>query len=107
MLRYCGVIAQRDARPRLGGLDGVADLLQQLAVSAQSLALEIAQDEVQLGLGGVAVHHVEVDEALAAVGRLRRQRHMRQRHHDLRGEVQSVDQHILGLARGGPRRRGW
>ena len=98
MLRYCGVIVQRDLRARLGRLDRGADLLQQLAVGAQPVQLEVAQDEMQLGRRRGAAHLVEVDEALAAVGGLGRQRDLRQGVDDLGRQVQRVDQLVLGLA---------
>ena len=67
-------------------------------MSAQTVLLEVAQDEVQLGRGRGAAHLVEMDEALAAVGGLGRQRDLRQRVDDLGREVQRVDQLVLGPA---------
>ena len=98
MLRYCGVIVAGDAGARLGGLHGGADLLDQLAMGAQAVALEVAQDEVKLGLRRGPAHLVEMDEALAAVGGLGSQRDVRQRHDDLGGQVQRVDQLVLRVA---------
>ena len=88
-----------DPGARLGGLHGGADLLEQLAVGAQAVQLEVAQDEVEIGRGRGAAHLVEVDEPLAAVGGLGRQGDVRQRVDDLGGQVQGVDQLVLGLAR--------
>ena len=63
-----------DPGARLGRLDRGADLPQQIAVSAQTVLLEVAQNEVQRRRGSAAAHLVDVDEALAAVGGLGRQR---------------------------------
>ena len=100
MLRYCGVIVQVMLRARLGRLDGGADLLQQLAVSLQPIALEVAQDEVQLRLGRVAAHLIDMNETpggrsvvsgvSVTCGSVI---------DDLRRQVQRVDQHVLRLTR--------
>ena len=78
--------------------DGGADLLQQLAVGLQTVPFEIAQDEVELGRRRCAAHLVEVDESLAVARGLRRQRDVGQRVDDLGGQVQGIDQDVLGLA---------
>ncbi len=89
----------RDPGARLGGLNRRADLLDQRATVAQALPLEVAEDEVEIGRGRRAAHLVHVDEPLAAGRRLRRQRDMRQGVDDLGGQVQRVDQLVLGMAR--------
>ncbi len=87
-----------DVGARLGGSNRGADLLDQIALRLQPVALEVAQDEVQFGCRGRAAHLVDVDEPLASGGGLRRQRHLRQRVDDLGRQVQGVDQLVLGVA---------
>ena len=82
----------------LGGPDGGADLLDQRPLALHLSHLEVAQDEVQLGRRRRAAHGVEVDEPLAAFGRLRRQRHLGHGIDDLGRQVQRVDQLVLGPA---------
>ncbi len=98
MLRYWGVTSQVISRTRFGGLNRGADLLDQRSLRLQSVQLKIAQDEMKLGFGCRAAHLVEMDEALATFGRLRREGDLGQRVDDLGGQVQRVDQLVLGLA---------
>ena len=88
-----------DGGARLGGRHRAAATWQhQLAVGLQPVQLEVAQDEVQLGLGRAAAHLVDVDEAVAAVGRLGRAPGLRQRVDDLGGQMDGIDQLVLGRA---------
>ena len=99
MFRYCGVMVHVMRARGSVACTRSADLLDQLAVRAQAVELEVAQDEVEIGRGGGAAHLVDVDEPLAAGRRFRRQRDVRQRVDDLGGQVQGVDQLVLRLTR--------
>ncbi len=76
-----------DGRARLAGLNGGADLVQQVALGGKPVQFEIPQDQLDLGLGRGAPDLVDMEEAVALVRGLGRHRRLRQRLDDLRRQM--------------------
>ena len=87
-----------DRAARLGGRRLLGEAAQEGDVLGEPLVLEVADDEAQLDLGGVAVDEHGVDVALASFGRLGREAVLREAAQDLRGELDRVHELALGPA---------
>ena len=95
-----------DAGPRLALLDRGGEAPHELGVPVEQRVVVVTDDERDDGVLHRGGHARGVDEALAPLGRLGREGALRQRRHELGGELDGVHELALGGARMGTAARG-